>query len=204
MENNIIKAYNLDLRLQIEALEKILYSSEMIKTALERAEKLEIENYYIGAGSIAQTVWNYISNKTLSYGIKDIDFVYFDNENLNIESENKIINKIRSLYSDMNIEIDIKNQARVHLWYKEHFGYDITPYNNLEEAINTWPTTATAIGVRKDKNNKLKIYAPYGLNDLFGKIVRANKAQITKEIYEDKVEKWISKWPDLNIIPWER
>nr|WP_207753628.1 nucleotidyltransferase family protein [Clostridium paridis] len=176
----------------------------MIKTALERAEKLEIENYYIGAGSIAQTVWNYISNKTLSYGIKDIDFVYFDNENLNIESENKIINKIRSLYSDMNIEIDIKNQARVHLWYKEHFGYDITPYNNLEEAINTWPTTATAIGVRKDKNNKLKIYAPYGLNDLFGKIVRANKAQITKEIYEDKVEKWISKWPDLNIIPWER
>ncbi|MBL4931654.1 nucleotidyltransferase family protein [Clostridium sp. YIM B02565] len=200
----MIKAYNLDLRLQIEALEKILYSSEMIKTALERAEKLEIENYYIGAGSIAQTVWNYISNKTLSYGIKDIDFVYFDNENLNIESENKIINKIRSLYSDMNIEIDIKNQARVHLWYKEHFGYDITPYNNLEEAINTWPTTATAIGVRKDKNNKLKIYAPYGLNDLFGKIVRANKAQITKEIYEDKVEKWISKWPDLNIIPWER
>ncbi|WP_238881928.1 nucleotidyltransferase family protein [Clostridium sp. YIM B02551] len=204
MEDNIIKAYNIDLRLQIEALEKILYSSEMIKTALERAEKLEIENYYIGAGSIAQTVWNYISNKTLSYGIKDIDFVYFDNENLNIESENKIINKIRSLYSDMNIEIDIKNQARVHLWYKDHFGYDITPYNNLEEAINTWPTTATAIGVRKDKNNELKIYAPYGLNDLFGKIVRANKAQITKEIYEDKVEKWILKWPDLNIIPWEK
>jgi Uncharacterized protein conserved in bacteria len=204
MGDTIFEAYNLDLSIQMEALEKILYSSELIKTALERAKKLDIENYYIGAGCIAQTVWNYLSKRPLSYGIKDIDFVYFDGENLDIEYENRIINQIRSLYLDLNIEIDIKNQARVHLWYKCHFGYDISPYNNLEEAINTWPTTATAIGVRKDKNNKLKVYAPYGLNDLFGKIVRANKAQITKEIYENKVEKWVEKWSDLKIVPWEK
>ncbi|MDD7793616.1 nucleotidyltransferase family protein [Clostridium sp. 'White wine YQ'] len=204
MECNVLKAYNLDLSVQLDALEKILYSSDVIKTIIERAEELDIENYYIGAGCIAQTVWNYLSNKSLSYGIKDYDFVYFDSKNLNIEYENKVINKIRNLYTDIDIEIDIKNQARVHLWYMSHFGYDIAPYKSLEAAINTWPTTATAIGVRKDKNNKLKVYAPYGLNDLFGKVIRANKAQITKEIYEDKVEKWIEKWPDLKVIPWEK
>ena len=203
MADNILNAYNLELSLQIEALEKILYSSEVVKTVLERAKELEIENYYIGAGCIAQTVWNHLSKKPLSYGIKDIDFVYFDSKSLNIESENRVINQIRNLYSDLNIEIDIKNQARVHLWYKNHFGYDIEPYKNLEEAINTWPTTATAIGIRKD-SNKIKVYAPYGLNDLFGKIVRANKAQINKEIYETKVEKWIKNWPDLMVIPWEK
>ena len=82
-----------------------------------------------------------------------------------------------------------------------YFGYDITPYNSVEEAINTWPTTATSVGVRL-VDNKLKVYAPFGLNDLFGMIVRANKAQITEKIYMEKVRKWSAKWPSLKIIPW--
>ena len=84
------------------------------------------------------------------------------------------------------MKLDVKNQARVHVWYEQHFGYSIRPYQSLEEAINTWPTTATAVGIRR-WNEEWKIYAPYGLNDLFGKIVRANKAQITQEIFEKKV-----------------
>jgi len=89
----------------------------------------------------------------------------------------------------------------VHLWYKEHFGYDIKPYISVENAINTWPTTSTSIGIRIETQN-LKIYAPFGLNDLFGMIIRVNKAQITEEIYNQKVNKWIKKWPTLKIIPW--
>jgi hypothetical protein len=42
--------------------------------------------------------------------------------------------------------IDVKNEARVHLWYKSHFGYDIPPYHSVEEAMDSWPTTATAVG----------------------------------------------------------
>jgi hypothetical protein len=99
------------------------------------------------------------------------------------------------------IKLDIKNQARVHLWYKDHFGYDIKPFNSIEDAVNTWPTTATSIGVRLENGNFI-IYAPFGLNDLFGMIVRANKAQITEEIYLQKVNKWKTKWPALTIIPW--
>jgi len=53
------------------------------------------------------------------------------------------------------------------------------------------------------KNYEFKVYAPFGLNDLFGKIVRSNKAQINKQIYEKKVSSWLNKWPDLKIIPWE-
>lgn len=72
-----------------------------------------------------------------------------------------------------------------------------------EAAINTWPTTATAIGVRKT-GEEWNIYAPFGLNDLFGMVVRANKTQITKEIYEKKVNRWTQRWPGLTVIPWER
>lgn len=199
----MLTGYNLDVHAQIRVLENIIMSSAVVSTTIERAKLLNIDNYYIGAGCITQTVWNYLSNNPLDYGIKDIDFVYFDKEDLSIESENMVISKVTELYSDLKIKVDVKNQARVHLWYKNKFGYEIKPFLSLESAINTWPTTATAIGVRKEANNTFKIYAPFGLNDMFGKIVRANKTQITRQIYENKVSGWLKKWPDLKIIPWE-
>ena len=109
--------------------------------------------------------------------------------------------RVNTLFSDIKIPIDVKNEARVHLWYENHFGYKIEPYNSLEESINSWPTTATSIGLRIEED-RLKVYAPFGLNDLFGGIVRANKVQITEEIYNNKVNKWHNKWPNLTIIPW--
>lgn len=202
MKHELLNGYNLDIHLQLKVLESIIMSNEIINIAIERARLLDIDDYYIGAGCITQTVWNYLSDNPLEYGIKDIDFVYFD-DNLDFESENRIILKVKELYSDLKIEVDVKNQARVHLWYKNHFGYNIEPYKSLESVLNTWATIATSIGVRRGKDNKLKVYAPFGLNNLFGKIVRANKSQINKQIYEDKALSWLKKWPDLKIIPWE-
>lgn len=201
MKREFKNGYNSNIQTQMVLLESILVQSEAINKAINRTQALGIKNYYIGAGCITQTVWNYLSGKPLDYGIKDIDFVYYDNENIDFQAEDRIISRIKELYSDLNYEVDAKNQARVHLWYKSHFGTDIEPYKSLEEAINTWPTTATAIGVRKE-NNELLVYAPFGLNDLFGKIVRPNKTQITRDVYENKVSRWTEKWPDLKIIPW--
>jgi uncharacterized protein len=187
---------------QLELLQHIILSNEILKKILMKSRNLNMDNYYIGAGCITQTVWNYLSNKPLNYGIKDIDFVYFDHQSMDYASENKVISIIKDLFQDLAVDIDVKNQARVHLWYKDHFGYDIKPYISLESAINSWPTTATAIGVRMLKNNQLYIYLPFGLNDLLSKIVRPNKKQITQDIYEGKVARWIENWPDLKIIPW--
>jgi hypothetical protein len=202
MKYELLNGYNQGVYEQLKVLEDIIMSSKIIRVALERAKLLEIDNYYIGAGCITQTVWNYLSNNPLDYGIKDIDFVYFDDKNLEVESEDRVIAKVKELYSNINIEVDVKNEARVHLWYKKKFGCEILPYASLEVALNSWPTTATAIGIRKEISNEFKVYAPFGLNDLFGKVVRPNKAQVTKQIYENKVSNWLNKWPDLKIIPW--
>jgi len=193
--------YNNDINRQIKHFEEIIFSNEVLTKILTNAENVGLDYYYIGAGCIAQTIWNYQMNYDLNYGISDIDFVYFDSSDLSFEAENIIIEKVKNKINICPSNLDIKNQARVHIWYKKHFGYDIKPYNSLEEAINTWPTTATSIGVKLE-NNKLKIYAPFGLNDIFGLIVKANKAQITEKIYLEKVNKWKAKWPSLKIISW--
>jgi len=193
--------YNTDLQNQVEQLDKILQLSRPLYEVINKAESLGFRDYYIGAGCIAQTVWNYQSGFEPTHGISDIDFVYYDNSDLSLKAENAAAEKIVSMAELCEIKLDVNNQARVHLWYKEYFGYDIAAYDSVESAINTWPTTATSVGVRLE-NGKLKVYAPFGLNDLFGMTVRANKAQITEEIYMRKVEKWSSKWPELTIIPW--
>lgn len=187
---------------QEELLHRILIQNEVIYKALQEAEALCEVPYYIGAGCITQTVWNYLNGLEPMYGISDIDFVYFDSDDLSYEGENERIIQIRKGIHITEVGLDIKNQARIHLWYKDHFGYEVRPYVSVEDAITTWPTTATAIGVRLIEG-KLIVYAPFGLEDLFGQVIRANKARITKDIYEKKVSKWTGKWNTLKVIPWE-
>jgi len=193
--------FNTDLANRIKLLGQIIAMNEVVYSVIEKAADIGLQNYYIGAGCITQTVWNYQSGFDLTNGISDIDFVYYDNSDLSFEVEDTAIKQIIRETEPCKIRLDIKNQARVHLWYKDRFGYDITPYDSIESAINTWPTTATAVGVRLE-NGALKVYAPFGLNDLFGMIVKANKAKITEEIYMEKVKKWCAKWSALTVIPW--
>lgn len=48
----------------------------------------------------------------------------------------------------------------------------------------------------------LHVFAPCGLSELLGLIVRPNKKQITQTIYDAKVKKWRARWPDLRIVAW--
>ncbi|WP_031306345.1 nucleotidyltransferase family protein [Brevibacillus panacihumi] len=187
---------------QARLLEEIITRHEQLYEAMRRAPLLGVSNYYIGGGCLTQTVWNYLCGLPLDYGINDMDLVYFDQEKISFEEEALVIQKGKELFADLSLKPDIKNQARVHIWYEERFGYPIQPYTSVEHAIDTWPTTATAIGMRWEKN-ACKIYAPFGLHDLFGMIVRANKVQITKDIFDKKVMRWSRTWKDVIIIPWE-
>lgn len=155
-------------------------------------------DYYIGAGFITQSVWNHLSGLPLKQGISDIDIVFY-HEDVSEAFERHVKEKLSVV--DTDLWLDVKNQKRVHLWYKDKFGYEILPYDSLEAAIDTWPTTATAVGIRFDQEN-YEIYAPFGLEDMFNKIVRANPVQITESIYNQKCVKWQKKWADLSIVPW--
>ena len=105
----------------------------------------------------------------------------------------------RALFADLEIQVEIRNQARVHIWYPQRFGSVIEPYRSVEHAIATWPTTAAAVHLDA---GRVVITAPFGLHDLFAMIARPNKAQITEDIYENKVRRWTSAWPQLQVISW--
>lgn len=101
----------------------------------------------------------------------------------------------------LHINTDIKNQARVYIWYYKKYGIKKKPYTSVEDAISSWGATITCIGVRLS-NNKLVIHAPYGLNDIFKMIIRPVKREFTKKDYDEKATKWMKKWPKLTKIEW--
>jgi len=187
---------------QVNQLIDVVFQNPNVKAILEGNPFPHHDNWYLGAGCICQSVWNSISGKEITEGIKDYDLVYYDADT-NKKSEEKELERVRSLFSSLPIEIDVVNEARVHLWFEEDFGKKIEQLKSCEDAINGWPTTTTAIGINKI-NEEVNVYAPYGFNDLFGLVVRPNKPSVIKWVYEKKVEKWTKKWTNLKVIPWEQ
>ena len=188
-------------RLEIERLEMILLRDPTVGAILQRARALDLPDWYLGAGGVAQTVWNHLHCFEPMTGIKDYDLVYFDETDLSAGSEQARARSVTEQLGDLDVTLDVKNEARVHLWYEQRFGIKIAPYRSTEHAISTWPTTASSIGVRSEAQGFV-VCAPFGLNDLFSMVVRANKTLISEEIYLAKVERWLQHWPRLTIVPW--
>jgi uncharacterized protein len=185
----------------LDDLEVALEQNKWLREILERFEEIALPDSWLVAGSIAQTIWNLGCGRSAELGLKDVDLIYFDDQDLSFDAEASHERRLRDLFRRLPIKLDVKNDARVHLWYEERFGYAIKPYLSSADAIATFPTTATAVGVRRIRG-KLECRAPFGLDDLFGLVVRPNKRQITRPIYEAKVDRWRSIWPRLTFLRW--
>ncbi len=185
---------------QIEVLEKILRKNKKLMRVLEILEQDGLQDCYVGAGAVNQTVFNYYHDYEINYGIKDFDIVYYDPD-LSYEKEDLVIKRLTPLVSDVGVVCDIKNEARVHLWYYEKYGIERTPYTSIEDAIASWGATVTCIGVRL-KKGKIEVFAPYGLQDLFGMVIRPVKREFTREAYDERASRWMKKWPHLKKIEW--
>ena len=185
-----------------DLLRLVLARSPIVATIVYRWPQIGLPDCRLVAGCLAQTVWNDAFGLPATHGISDVDLVYFDGEDLSAEAEAGHAARLRTLFADLGLWIDVKNEARVHLWYAEKFGNTLAPYVSTEDAITTFPTTATAVGVQP-RADGLHVFAPYGLSDLLGLIVRPNKKQITQAIYDAKVNKWQAKWSGLRVVPWD-
>jgi uncharacterized protein len=181
----------------------ILVKSGRFYEVLHRCASLDLPGWYLAAGCIAQTVWNHLTGRSLDWGIRDYDLIYFDDSDLSWNAENKIIEKASAVMAGLPITLEVRNQARVHLWYERRFGFPCTPYDSAEAAIRTFPTPATSIGVRVEPTGIWRFCAPFGFTDLLGLLVRPNRVLASREVYLQKSRRWHEYWPELTILPYE-
>jgi hypothetical protein len=183
-------------------LESALRESPITAPVFDRWSSLALPNCWIVAGVVFQTYWNKAHGFSPWQGISDIDLIYFDPDDLSDEAENENSIRINSQFQCLNVRFDVKNEARVHLWYEDRFGFPINAYTSAESAMETFPTTAGSIGVRV-AGQDLEAFAPFRFDDLLDLVIRPNKRQVTRPIYEEKVARWDPIWPRVRFIDWD-
>jgi hypothetical protein len=192
----------LPLDRQIRYLQEVLEGNAVLVTVLERAAGLGLPGWYLAAGCVYQTVWNTVTGRPPGEAIKDYDLIYFDPADLSWAAEDAAIRAGGEVFGDLPVVVEIRNEARVHLWYEEKYGVACPPYDSSEAAVDTFPGMACCVGVRRDITGGWSVYAPYGLSDIFNLVMRPNPKLATRAAYEAKAERWRRQWPSVTVLPW--
>lgn len=173
----------------------------MVREVLERAERLALPDWYLAAGCLFQTVWNVLDGRDPEHGIADHDLIYHDDSDLSWDAEDVVIHRCADVFGDLGVEVEVRNQARVHLWYEDHFGVPCPPIRSSAEAVDRYAAHACRVAVRAGSSGH-EVYAPSGFDDLFAFVVRPNPVIAPRHVYEAKAARWQRLWPRLQILPW--
>ena len=84
-----------------------------------RLPGLGLEQGFLTAGCLFQAVWNRSAGRPPGWGVKDYDVFYFDDSDLSWEAEDAVIRRVHEAVADLGATVEVKNQARVHLWYAQ-------------------------------------------------------------------------------------
>lgn len=168
---------------------------------LERMPALGLTEWWLTAGAVFQNVWNAVEGHPPGHGIRDYDVFYFNGNDLSWEAEDTVIRKAAELFVDVRATVEVRNEARVHLWYEEKFGTPAAPFTSATDAIDAFASTTCCVGITRSHTGP-RLYAPFGLDDLFAMHLRPNRRLAPQHVYETKVARYCERWPSLTSDPW--
>lgn len=187
---------------QVEALRAIVRASPLLVDVLDRARGMALPDWRIVSGALYNTVWNSLTGRPLQTGIKDVDLFYWDDADLSYEAEDVMIRRGAEIFAGLPVPVEIRNQARVHLWFEDHFGTPFTPLRSSAEGVDRFASKTHAVSVRLEPDGALDVYAPFGLDDLFAFRVTPNHVLDNRLTHETKAARAKAIWPEITIIPW--
>ena len=152
---------------QAQALRRIIRATPLLVDVLERAQRLALPDSWLVSGAIYNTVWNHLTGRSPLTGINDIDLFYFDPSDLSYEAEDRAIKAADQVFAGLPLPVQLRNQARVHLWYPDRFGEPYPPLASSCEAIDRFASLTHSVGARLDSTGAIELYTPFGLDHLF-------------------------------------
>ncbi|MFD2647482.1 nucleotidyltransferase family protein [Devosia albogilva] len=191
-----------DPETQAAVLVEIVRSEPVLMRILMGTRSLGLLDVLLGAGAVYNTVWNVLTGRPSLSGIKDADIAYFDGSDLSYEAEDAVIRRAAAEFSDLPLPVEVRNQARVHLWYPQKFG---SPYPQLTcsaDMMRYYASKTHAVAVRIEEDDRLSVLAPFGLGDLFSFRITPNTALDNRVTHTAKGERARSIWPEVTVVPW--
>ena len=158
---------------------------------------LRLPDCWIGAGFVRSAVWDRLHGREATAPAGDVDVLWFDPARTEPATDAAIEATLRGLAP--GVAWSVKNQARMHRRNGD------APYASACDAMRHWPETATAVAARRTGAEDCGIAAPYGLEDLFGGILRPTPGfagdRLGIVLGRIAAKRWLERWPRLRPVP---
>lgn len=186
-----------------DKLVNLIRSNSWMMHILEAVRADPVPHAWVGAGALRDLVWGELyGSGFLPSEVRDVDVPFFDTTDLSRAHDDRVTERLRLRRPDVPWEA--KNQAAVHTWYPGRFGTGaVEPLTSIEDAVGTWPETATAVAVRLGADDVLEICAPLGTDDLLNGIWRRNPRRVSLEKSLARLRRHDpqKRWPRVTVVP---
>src|SRR5216684_5768271 len=178
-------------------LVEIVRAAPSLMRVLRTTRGLGLPDGLVMSGAVYQRVLNHLTGRAPDYGIRDYDFGYFDASDISYEAEDIVIRRVAAAFDEpLKSTVEVRNQARVHVWFEAHFGEAYTPLSCTAEALERFVSPMFAVGVRLDADERLHVAAPFGLADLFALRLRPNP-QRPGGGFDSTAANVLRRWPEI-------
>jgi uncharacterized protein len=164
---------------------------------LARLRALALPQCHLAAGCLFQPVWNGRAGREPGWGVRDYDVFYFDGSDLSWEAEDRVIRRVAEVTAGLGLQVEVRNQARVHLWYEGRFGAPYPRLASARDGIDRYLVECTCVGIAVETG---ALYAPHAFDDLAAGILRMNARNAQPAAFRAKAGSYVARWPFLTII----
>jgi hypothetical protein len=183
-----------------DELEGILRRSQPLMHVLTTLREISPPDWLVFSGAIYQRALNHLGSRDLDYGIKDYDVGYFDASDISYDAEDVVIRQVAAAFEPPLREmVEVRNQARVHVWFEDKFNEPYPPLTSSAEALERFVSPMFCVGARLEADGRMTIVAPFGLDDLFDRRLRPNPNRDSTN-FERIASKAKARWPEIEVI----
>lgn len=181
-------------------LADIVRADPGLMQVLTTVRGLGLNDWRVFSGAVYQAVWNTVTGRPAGYGVRDYDLGYFDPD-VSWDAEDAVIQRVAAAFQPpLRDMVEVRNQARVHLWFEDRFGETYDALTGTDEALARFVAPAFAVGVRLEADDRISVAAPFGLDDVFSLTLRPNPHRPRARGWDKAVASATARWPELTVI----
>ncbi|MHC3128019.1 hypothetical protein OB03_12315 [Brevundimonas sp. GN22] len=180
-------------------LVEIVRRDPNLMQVLRTVRDLDLPDWRLFSGAVYQGVWNDLTGRPVGFGVKDYDIGYFDPDT-SWDAEDVWIKRVADSFEEpLRSQVEVRNQARVHLWAPQKFGEDFAPLSCTDDAPARFVAPAFAVGVRLEADDSISVLASYGLSDVFDMVIRPTPKRGKAKGWDAIIAKLTTRWPELTV-----
>lgn len=199
---NCVRFRDLRFHSLLKRFDAIIHADPDLMRLLETLRAIGLPQWRLVAGCLYQTVWNVLTDRPRGTGIQDYDVIYYDDSDLSWEAEDRVIRRCAAATRNCVGPVQVRNQARVHLWFADRFGCNYPRLRCTDESLRYYASIVHAVGVRLEADDRLDVAAPFGLDDMFAMRIRPNHVLDNAGSHAAKAARAKAIWPEVVVEPW--